>query len=56
MALHFTEMRFASLLSGEVTTLTVINPPKKALANRTSLHFMASKVTVLKKTRQHLLR
>ena len=31
-----TEVRFASLLSGEFTTMTVINPPEKKLAKRTS--------------------
>ena len=55
MALHITEVRFASLLSGGVTTMAVINPPEMALANRTTLHFMAAKITVLKKPRQHLL-
>ena len=30
-------MRFASLLSGGFTTMAVINPPEKKLANRTSV-------------------
>ena len=30
-----TELRFASLLSGGFTTMTVINPPDWKLANRT---------------------
>ena len=33
-----TEVRFASLLSGGFTTMAVINPPEKKLANRTSVH------------------
>ena len=33
-----TEVRFASLLSGGFTTLSVINPPEKKLANGTSVH------------------
>ena len=32
-----TEVRFASLLSGRFSTMAVINPPKKKLANRTSV-------------------
>ena len=32
---HCTEVRFASFLSGRFTTMTVINPPEKKLANRT---------------------
>ena len=33
-----TEVRFASLLSGGFTTVAVINPPKKKLANCISVH------------------
>ena len=32
-----TEVHFASLLSGGSTTMAVINPPEKKLANRTSV-------------------
>ena len=35
---HFTEVRFASLLSGGFTTMVVINPPERKLAKRTSVH------------------
>ena len=30
---HFIEVRFASFLSGGFTTMAVINPPEKKLAN-----------------------
>ena len=33
-----TEVRFASLLSGGFTSMAIINPPEKKLANRTSVH------------------
>ena len=36
-----TEVRFASLLSGGFTTMAVINPPEKKLANRTSVHWLS---------------
>ena len=36
-ATHYTEVRFASLLSGGFTTVAVINPPEKKLANRTAV-------------------
>jgi hypothetical protein len=32
-------VRFASLLSGGLTTMAVINPPEKKLANRTSVEW-----------------
>ena len=32
-----TKVRFASLLSGGFTTMTVINPPERKLAKRTSV-------------------
>ena len=35
---HFTEVRFASFLSGGFTTMAVINPPKRKLEKRTSVH------------------
>ena len=38
MFLECTEVRFASLLSGENTTIAVINPPEKKLAKPTSVH------------------
>ena len=31
-------MRFASFLSGEFTTMAVINPPERKLTKRTSVH------------------
>ena len=37
-----TEVRFASLLSGGFTTMAVINPPEKKLANRTSVRGLCS--------------
>ena len=37
MHAHCTEVRFASFLSGGFTTMTVINPPEKKLAKRTSV-------------------
>ena len=37
-AAHVTEVHFASFLSGGITTMAVINPPEKKLANRTSVH------------------
>ena len=36
---QYTEVRFSSLLSGGFTTMAVINPPEKKLANRTSVHW-----------------
>ena len=50
MALHFTEVRFASLLSGGVTTMAVINPPEMALANRTSLALYGCQDYCIEKT------
>ena len=35
-----TEVRFASFLSGGFTTMAVINPPEKKLANHTSVHWL----------------
>ena len=35
--IHCIEVRFASLLSGGFTTMAVIDPPEKKLANRTSV-------------------
>ena len=35
---HYTEVRFASLLSGGFITVTVVNPPERKLAKRTSVH------------------
>ena len=35
---HCTEVHFASFLSGEFTTMAVINPSEKKLAKRTSVH------------------
>ena len=32
-----TEVRFASLLSGGLTTMAVINPPERKMAKRTSV-------------------
>ena len=36
---QYTEVRFASLLSGGFTTMAVINPPEKKLEKRTSLQW-----------------
>ena len=36
--LHYTEVRFASFLSGEFITVIVVNPPERKLAKRTSVH------------------
>ena len=38
---HCTEVRFASLLSSRFSTMAVINPPEKKLANRTSVQWFA---------------
>ena len=35
--LQYTEVRFASLLSGGFTTMAIINPPERKLAKRTSV-------------------
>ena len=35
---HFTEVRFASFLSGGFTTMAVINPPARKLEKRTSFY------------------
>ena len=35
---HYTEVCFASFLSVGFTTITVINPPERKLAERTSVH------------------
>jgi hypothetical protein len=39
-----TEVRFASFLSGGMTTRAVINPPEKKLAKRTSVEWVAKGV------------
>ena len=39
MIQHCTEVRFASFLSGGLTTLAVINPPERKLAKHTSVHW-----------------
>ena len=39
--MHFTEMRFASFLSGGFITAIVVNPPESKLAKRTSVHWQA---------------
>ena len=36
---QYTEVRFASFLSGWYTTMAVINPPERKLAKRTSVQF-----------------
>ena len=36
--MYFTEVCFASFLSGGFTTVAVINPPERKLAKRTSVH------------------
>ena len=38
-ACHCKEVRFASFLFGEFTSMTVINPPERKLAKRTSVHW-----------------
>ena len=42
-----TEVRFASFLSGGFTTVAVINPPEKKLANRTSVQWLKLSLTIL---------
>ena len=37
------EVRFASFISGEFTTMQVINPPERKLAKRTSVHCCKNK-------------
>ena len=44
---HGTEVRFASFLSSEFTTMTVINPSDWKLANRTSVHGLKSNKSCL---------
>ena len=36
---EYTEVRFASFLSGGFTTMAVINPPERKLAKRTSVYW-----------------
>ena len=36
-SLEFTDVRFASFLSGEFITAIVVNPPERKLAKRTSV-------------------
>ena len=36
---HYTEVRFASFLSGGFTTMAVIKPPERKLVKRTSVHW-----------------
>ena len=36
---HCTEVRFASTISGGVTTMAAINPPERKLAKRTSVQW-----------------
>ena len=40
LTFHCTEVHFASLLSGEFTTMAVINPPERKLAKRISVWFV----------------
>ena len=37
---HCTEVRFASFFSGGFTTMTVLNPPERKLAKRTTVHWV----------------
>ena len=37
---HYTEVHFASLLSGGFTTMTVLNPQESKLAKCTSVYFI----------------
>ena len=37
---HFTEVRFASFISGGFTIIAVINPPERKLAKHTSVHWL----------------
>ena len=37
--MQFTEVRFASFLSGGFIPAIVVNPPERKLAKRTSVHF-----------------
>ena len=40
---NHTKVHFASLLSGEITTMAVINPLERKLAKRTSVHCSCSR-------------
>ena len=40
VSLHCTEVGFASFLSGEFTTMAVINPPERKLVKRISVQFL----------------
>ena len=44
--LQCTEVRFASVLSRGFTTMVVINPPEKILANRTSVQWHSASESV----------
>ena len=44
-AVHCTEVRFASFLSGEAITAIVVNPPERKLAKPTSVHHTVVAVT-----------
>ena len=46
---HYTEVRFASFLSGGFITMAVINPPEKKLAKRTFVCTMVKENIPLKK-------
>ena len=37
-SLHYIEVRFSSFFSGGFITATVVNPPERKLAKRTSVH------------------
>ena len=39
---QYTEVRFVSFLSGEFTTIAVINPPERKLEKRTTVHWYVS--------------
>ena len=41
---HCTKVRFASFFSGGFITVTVVNPPERKLAKRTSVHCAAMPV------------
>ena len=48
---QYTEVCFASFLSGESTTMAVINPPERKFAKRTSVGFWHQQILILEISR-----
>ena len=45
---HYTEVRFASFLSGRFITAIVVNPPERKLTKHTSVHYVQDRRILFK--------